>query len=689
MSRVEEMGKPTRGEILAPVGGEAQLLAAVRCGADAVYLGAGQFQARQRAESFSGDALRQAVAYCHGRGVKVHVTVNTLVLDSELDALEAELRAIAESGADAVIVQDLAVLELLRRCCPDLERHASTQMTVHNVEGARMMQDLGFQRVVLARELSLEEIRRITQAVDIETEVFVHGAHCMSMSGSCYLSSVLGGRSGNRGRCAQPCRLDFRCGERHFALSLKDMSNLRYVPALIEAGVASFKIEGRLKRPEYVAAAVTACRQARAGEPYDEGQLQAVFSRAGFTDGYMSGRRGADMFGHRRKEDVTAAEGVLGDLAALYRKEMPRLGVEMDFRMEAHAASLSVRCGEETVTVSGPAPQAARTQPTDAESAERALTKTGGTPFCVARFRADICGGGMLPASALNAMRREALDALLRRREETPPHIFIEGEAPVRVSYVSPERPRLRARCQTAAQAEACAGAAEEIILPVAEIEKNPHLIEALGPHLLGEMPPLVFPGEEEALQARMEALRRAGLQAAVAENWYGLRLGRRLGFAVHGGHGLNLVNTPALAVCRELGLESATISFELPLRALRRLGDSLRRGILLYGHLPLMRFRACPVKGRDGCGHCSGRSVLIDRMQRRFTVLCADRRYGSLLNPVLLYVGDKELPKLDFLTAYFTTESPGEAAEILRLCRLGAAFPGEHTGGLYYKTLL
>ena len=244
-------------EILAPAGGMEQLVAAVRCGADAVYLGAGGFNARRNAENFGDGALAGAVSYAHIRGVKVHVAVNTLVTDSELGQLEDAVRETAASGADAVIIQDLAVNARFRDMCPDLPRHASTQMTVHNPDGAKLAADLGFSRVVLARELTLDEIERITALCGIETEVFIHGALCMCMSGQCYLSSMLGGRSGNRGWCAQPCRLDFRNAERGHALSLKDMSHLKYLKSLSDAGVSSFKIEGRMKRPEYVAAAVT------------------------------------------------------------------------------------------------------------------------------------------------------------------------------------------------------------------------------------------------------------------------------------------------------------------------------------------------------------------------------------------------------------------------------------------------
>ena len=261
-------------EILAPVGGHEQLLAAVRCGADAVYLGTKGFNARRNAENFEADSLREAVSYCHARGVKLYVTVNTLITDAEKELLEDEARMIAASGADAVIIQDMAVFRLFRDRCPTIKRHASTQTAVHNCDGAKLLRDIGYDRIVLARELSMAEMEKIINESGIEAEAFVHGAHCMSLSGACYLSAMLGGRSGNRGLCAQPCRLDFRIGDADHALSLKDMSYIDHIRELADIGVASFKIEGRMKRPEYVAAAVTACVNALAGKEYDKETLQ-------------------------------------------------------------------------------------------------------------------------------------------------------------------------------------------------------------------------------------------------------------------------------------------------------------------------------------------------------------------------------------------------------------------------------
>ena len=329
----------TKPIILAPAGGFAAVTAAVRCGADAVYLGAKHFNARRNAENFDDATLSETVRFCHERSAKVFVTVNTLVTDGEMDMLREEADQIAASGADAVILQDAAVMRLFRDRYPELPRHASTQTAVHNSDGAKYLEDLGCETIVLARELTLSEMEKICSRLTTATgEAFVHGAHCMSVSGACYLSAMLGGRSGNRGLCAQPCRLDWHCGAGDNVLSLKDMSLLHHAREMADAGVATFKIEGRMKRPEYVAATVTACRAALDGKSYDEDTLRAVFSRSGFTDGYLTGKRDKSMFGYRTKDDVQSAEKVLHSLSALYEKETPRVGVTMHFSLSASAS---------------------------------------------------------------------------------------------------------------------------------------------------------------------------------------------------------------------------------------------------------------------------------------------------------------------------------------------------------------
>ncbi len=396
--------------MLAPVGGEEQLLAAVRCGADAVYFGLQNFNARRNADNFNPETLAQTIKYCHDREVKVYITINTLILNSELDEMKRTVNAAIDAKADGLITQDLAVLRYARGKIPLC---ASTQMAIHNVSGAKMVKSLGFDRVVLARELTLEEIHKIAESVDIDIECFVHGAHCMSASGNCYISSMLGGRSGNRGLCAQTCRLDWNINGRDHALSLKDLSYVNHIQELADAGVTSFKIEGRMKRPEYVAAAVTAVKKALRGESADIQGLQAVFSRQGFTDGYLTGKRNFSMFGYRTKDDVIAAETVLKDFAKLYEKETYFRNVDMVFTMKAgEAARLVCSSADRKSEVFGAVPQKAVKLALDEEHVRRSLEKTGNTVYKLNKLTCILDDGLMLSAAELNKMRREALDAL-------------------------------------------------------------------------------------------------------------------------------------------------------------------------------------------------------------------------------------------------------------------------------------
>ncbi len=678
-----------RTEILAPVGGAQQLEAAVRCGADAVYLGGKGFNARRNAENFGETSLAEAVSYCHARGVRVHVTVNTIVLDSEMPALEEELRAVAESGADAAIVQDMAVMRMLRERCPQIELHASTQAVAHNVDGAKFLRDLGFSRVVLARELSLREIEQIASRVDVELEAFVHGALCTSLSGACYLSAMLGGRSGNRGLCAQPCRLDFGCGGRPYAISLKDMSHIGHIHELVEAGVTSFKIEGRMKRPEYVAAAVTACRRALAGEEYDLDTLRRVFSRGGFTDGYLVGKRGPNMSGVRSKEDAEQSAAVLGRLRETYRAERQSVPVDMRVRLaEGEAMSLSCACGEDRVLVRGAVPEPARSVPASAEAARRSLEKMGGTPFFLRSFEAEIAPGLAVGVSQWNQMRREALARLLAAREAPRPKPFLDAPLPAFPPHAAPETPRLRGRFERLDQI-AAPELWDEITLPVEEIARHPDCVARLGEKLLGETPAALFPEDEERIDRLVEGLRDKGLSALVADNVYGIELARRLGLPVHGGFGLNISNSAALDTYARAGCRSCTVSFEISAQAVRALGGEIPRGALAYGYLPLMRLRRCPNRGERGCGSCDGRPELGDRKGVVFPLLCHERTYTTMLNSVPLWTADRPLRGVDFHTLYFTIESAAQAEGARRAFLAGEKAPGPHTGGLYRGTLL
>lgn len=685
-------------EILAPAGSPEALRAAVFSGADAVYLGGPAFGARANAKNFTLEELRAAVKFCHARGVRVHVTVNTLLKDGELPAALQFVAQLCEMAVDAVLIQDMGLFSLLRLCAPALPLHASTQMSLHTPSGAAYLQELGAARVVLSRELSLQEIREISKAASIELEAFVHGALCMSVSGQCYFSAMLGGRSGNRGQCAQPCRLPFAAPEgTGHDLSLKDLSFIKEIDQLTEAGVCSAKIEGRMKRPEYVAAAVTACRRAADGEvPPQEllEHLEAVFSRSGFTSGYLTARRGRKMFGVRTKEDVTGAtQGLFSTLQKLYQKERQAVPVLMELAETAGRCTLSVReggSGHTAVarTVRG---EDADHAPLPAERCKAQLKKTGGTPFFVQECTVPE-QGVRLGVSQLNALRRSALDELLLKRSERKlvpfaPLAYRPAPRPERPRALPPLRVQFRTVDQVPEQPFLCESIVLPLGTPLAELKR----LKQTYPRILLEQPRAFF-GAEQQVKRQMEEAAGAGFSEIVCQNLGGLALARSLSLTPHGGFGLNVFNTAALEFFKAQGLSSAELSLELTEREMTRLGGALPRGAMIYGRQALMLTRNCPLANSPkGCLHCKAPGYLTDRMRKRFPVLCTGAgaaRYSEVLNSVPLWLGDKRpsLSTLDFVTCRFTTESAADCGSILAALLQNSPPMGEYTRGLFAR---
>lgn len=672
-------------EILAPVGTEGSLEAAVYAGADAVYFGAGACNARRNAGQFTGDKLIDAVRFCHAHGVRVHVTVNTLVRDEERRNVADTLSEIAEGGADAIIVQDLTVARLAKQICPDLQLHGSTQMAVHNAAGVQMLEDLGFSRVVLARELSIDEIRAIKDRTRAELECFIHGALCMSASGICYLSAMLGERSGNRGMCAQPCRLPFVCNGAQYALSLKDMSHIAHYGAYREIGVASLKIEGRLKSPEYVAAAVDAVRRVRDGEPYSEQVLKDVFSRGGFTEGYYTGKRNHTMFGVRTAEDAKRSQAALAGVRALVRGPRGDVSVSMELSVRRDVpAALTVSDGAHTVTVTGETPEIAEHVALSAESVEKSLKKTGGTPFAAASVRCTLDDGLMLPASALNALRRSGLDALYEARAAVPQREIHEPDLAV---FGAPRRtdPRLCVR-YAAFEQFAPDPSVAFYSLPIDALLSHP---DCISDRAVGEIPILVYPDEEEKTAQTLRLLREQGLSYALCENIGAIRMAKSAGLIPVGGCALNVTNSDAVEAYRKLGVSALFASFELSAPKVRDLCSDIPLGMLVAGRLPLMQLRSCPARTDRGCGTCDGRPVLSDRKGMTFPIRCREHRYSTLYNSVPLYVADKQLPPVDFYAVYLSTESKEEAAALIRAAAARAPFAQPYTTGLAFRKLL
>ena len=684
-----------RIEILAPVGSEEMLRAAVFSGADAVYLGFSGFNARTGAGNFDADSLQEAVRFCHARGVAVHVALNTTVYGTELPALEQAIRAVAASGADAVICQDLAVATLIGKIAPQLPRHGSTQMSVHTLQGALELKELGFTRVVLARELSLPEVEHITKHCGIETECFIHGALCMSVSGQCYMSAFLGGRSGNRGSCAGPCRLPFEAnalpegkpGRLHH-LSLKDNSAIDKLDKLQALGVASAKIEGRLRTPEYVAAAVSACLAGREGRAYDRDLLKNAFSRSGFTSGYLDGKIDGTMFGVRSEADAELTKKTLPMLRELYRRERSRVPVQMKLEIEEGGEKLTVTDadGNKAFAYGDAEPQPARTDPT--ESLNRSLTKTGGTPFTAEKITVEMDGGPwFIPGSAVNELRREALDALLKKREVLRPWPTTEEHVAALPQRTLPPRRTLRARFERWEQVpERALDGVEYLILPIAQADRVPREWRA---KTILELPRVMFGVLEQDTARRIAATQDAGFAGYEVSNIAHLRLCR--GLPMTGGFGLNITNNVAAQFYAEQGLSSLLIlpevkDSDIASIAPTRNGKPVPTGVMIYGHMPLMLTRACPLQNIHDCAHCDKTGVLTDRKAKKFPVRCG-LGVRTIYNPVPIYMGDKPgALAVDYGVAYFTLESREEAAHVLDSIRTHAPFEGDFTRGLYFK---
>ena len=508
-------------EILAPVGNEEMLRAAVFSGADAVYLGFSGFNARTSANNFNADTLKDAVTFCHARGVAVHVALNTTVYGGELPALEQAIRAVAASGADAVICQDLAVATLIGKIAPQLPRHGSTQMSVHSLQGALELKELGFTRVVLARELSMPEVEHITKHCGIETECFVHGALCMcAQRPVLHVRPFVGGRSGNRGSCAGPCRLPFEAnalpegkpGRLHH-LSLKDNSVIDKLDKLQALGVASAK-----SRPSAHAGVCGGGGQCLSGRPrgraYDRDLLKNAFSRSGFTSGYLDGKIDGTMFGVRSEADAEQTKKTLPMLRELYRRERSRVPVKMKLEIEEGGEKLTVTDadGSKAFAYGDAEPQPARTDPT--ASLYRSLAKTGGTPFAVEdqNITVEMDGGPwFIPGGAVNELRREALDALLKKREVLRPWPTTEEHVlPAAAHSAAP--PYLRRRFESWEQVpERALDGIEYLILPIAQADRVPREWRA---KTLLELPRVMFGKLEEDTARRIAATQDAGFAA-------------------------------------------------------------------------------------------------------------------------------------------------------------------------------
>ncbi|NLK70815.1 MAG: U32 family peptidase [Clostridiales bacterium] len=679
-------------EILAPCGSLESVYAAIRCGANAVYLGGKNFSARQNAANFNTDELKKAVDYCHLFGAKVYLTVNTVLFDTELENFNKHIIQSALTGVDAFIIQDLGAYEIIRKTIPDIPLHASTQMTIHSPNGALLAKEMGFSRIVVARELSKKQIAEICKT-GIEVEVFVHGALCVSVSGQCYMSAVIGSRSANRGLCAQACRLPFTShnDSNACALSLKDLSLIEYLQELAEIGVSSFKIEGRMKRPEYVAAAVSSCVKALKNEKVDTHELRSVFSRSGFTDGYYTDNR-KNMFGVRQKDDVTSAFDVLPNLKKLYEKE--RKAASISFNVSIHKDSPTVITSTDSngfsVRVEGDSPQIALNKPTDTEQLEKQLKKLGNTIYNFEKVTADIDEGIMLPAASINELRRKAVGALNEERIRyfTPKYEIVDKNIEFITATQSNGQPLIRVQLKSIEQLKGVnIDDVGFIILPIMQIEENLSYLTPLAEKIIIE-PPRFIINENEIIN-RLRMLKNTRFKRLLCNNIAYIRIGQELNLRMHGDFGLNITNSYSLKYLSDNSFEDTVLSFELKVNQITKLYSDIPLGIVAYGRLPLMLTRICPIKNEVGCRNC--KKTLTDRTGRKIIVDCYDD-YVQLLNPEILYLADKiyDFKNISFIKLIFHEETADEVRNVINQYINHKKCPFDrYTRGLYNRGII
>lgn len=689
-------------ELLSPAGSPEGVIAAVQNGADAVYMGMGAFNARRGAKNFTDEEFVKAVRYCHVRGCKVYVTLNTLVNDREMRDAVAAAKLASDAGADALIVQDLGMSYAIRCALPDIPLHASTQMSLHNLAGVEAAAEMGITRAVLARELSFEQIRFITKNASIETEVFVHGALCFCHSGQCYMSALIGRRSGNRGLCAQPCRLQYSLGGRmdDHPLSLKDNCLVDQIRRLEEAGVASLKIEGRMKRPEYTGIVTgvyaKAIREQRNPDKEEMELLEKTFSRQGFTQGYFIGDK-LDMFGVRSEPDKDADKIFAAARKQYAEGEMRRVPVHFYTVLEKgeHIKAIAFDDDGHKAIATGPVPERAKRQGLTEQYLTEQMFKTGGTPYNCIENKAKAEPGLYLPASEINELRRKLIAQLSAEREKAPGRRILRiPSPPVNVPAISDPARIYQVRTAEQLTPELAELKPDYIYFPAMELAENFNPLRPFidnGARPVAVMPRVITDDQSREVYAALEKLFDYGVNEALTGNLGHVFIARQAGMKVRGDFGLNAFNSYTLRVLQDAGFISATASFELRLAQIKAMAKPVDTELIIYGRLPLMVSDQCIIRQSAGRCNCQTPGQLSDRMGSVFPVVKEFGCRNVIYNAHKLYLADKrdDLYALGLwgLRMLFTTESPRECVEVAKgYLGLTDYKPNVLTRGLYYR---
>lgn len=689
-------------ELLSPAGSPESVIAAVQNGADAVYLGLGDFNARRGAKNFTGEEFEKAARYCRIRGCKVYVTLNTLVSDREIEDASRCARMAQRYGADGIIIQDIGLVKVLRDVVPDMPLHASTQMSIHDLAGAVAAAEMGIRRVVLARELSLEQIRFITKNSPVETEIFVHGALCFCHSGQCYMSSLIGRRSGNRGMCAQPCRMQYSLGGRmdDYPLSLKDNCLVDRLQEIEDAGVSCIKIEGRMKRPEYTAIVTDiyrrALREKRRPNEEEMEMLEKAFSRSGFTQGYFNGDK-ADMFGIRG-EPAPESEKIFMTARKGYSEgELRRVPVHFYTVVEKDKKITAIAFDDEghKTVASGPVPETAKRQGLTETYITEQMYKTGGTPFNCVENKAKTDPGLFVPAAAINDIRRQLISSLTDERAKIPE--YKSGSIPPmpkNIKTISDPYMIFQVRTEDQLSEELAELRPQYLYAPFQIIADRPELLDPFrknGTVPVAVLPRVITDNQVREVLSALEKVKNCGVNEVLAGNIGHVIYAKNAGFEVRGDFGLNVFNSYSLDVLKNEGLLSATASFELRISQIRDLCKSINTEMIIYGRLPLMVSDQCVIHESAGRCACQTPAQMSDRTGSVFPVVKEFGCRNVIYNAHKLYLADK---KEDILSAglwgmrmMFTTESGRECAEVARgYLGLSSYKPNVLTRGLYYR---